>query len=209
MLTAWVRMTVLTSLPFIVSILSSPAALAHPPTEPLEYDLTSKPPIDVAERMIESLIANSKIDSKKIYCVKNELTCRTHYSLIDLSGNPLDAFYLRFVAVDRSVGGNGYFFPVKNRPGVYIRFEDYTFDGKYNVDSIEDGNPVTVEKYPDGTLKAILGIRTLRLGTTKSTLADIRVDQHSTILEGITTDSADPSFSQKTRTEYLHTTVTN
>lgn len=173
-----------------------------------EFDPQASMTIDDASKMVEVLMANSKVDQKKVFCVKNELTCRTHYSLVDLNGNPISAFFVRFVAVDRSVGSSGYFFPVKNKPGTYVRFEDFTFDGKYNISAVLDTNPVTVEKYPDGTLKAILGSILPRLGTTKSTLANIYIDQHSAVLEGIMTDSADPSFSEKTRIEYLYTTVT-
>ncbi len=173
-----------------------------------DIDISSGITVDEANQKVEELFKNSTIVKKEYFCVKRELTCRTHYTLADLDGKILNAFYVRFVAVDRSVGGNGYFFPLKNRPTEFVRFEDFSYDGKVNINSVEISNVVTVEKTKRGSLQAIRGILTPKLGTTKVTNADIIVSGKSTILEGITTDTADSTFSQKSKIEYLRTRVT-
>ena len=161
-----------------------------------------------ADAKVEELLANSKIVRKEHFCVKGELTCRTHYTLADAQGNVLRAFYVRFVAVDRSVGGNGYFFSINKSTDEFIRMEDFTYDGKVNVNSVEQVNVVHVKKTKFGSVKAIRGVLVPKLGTTKTTNADIVVSARATVLAGVTTDSADPAFSQPSRTVYLRTHVT-
>ena len=161
-----------------------------------------------ADAKVEELLANSKIVRKEYFCVKGELTCRTHYTLADAQGNVLRAFYVRFVAVDRSAGGNGYFFPINRATDEFIRFEDFTYDSKVNVNSVEQVNVVHVQKTKFGSVKAIRGVLVPKLGTTKTTNADIIVSARATVLAGIMTNSADPSFSQPSRTVYLRTHIT-
>lgn len=163
---------------------------------------------DEAKLKVEELLKNTKIAKREYFCVKREISCRTHYTLTDLGGNLIDAFYVRFVAVDRSVGGNGYFFPVKGQPTKFVRIEDFSFDGKLNIDAVMMDNLVTVEKSKTGSVSVIRNILTPRLGTTKVTNATITVEGKKTVLEGLMYDTADASFSEKVRIEYLRTNVT-
>jgi len=194
---------------FLFGLLVTLTSQAFAQTFSEEVDLAQPISIDEANKKVEALVKSSKIFKKEYFCVKSEITCRAHYTLTDLNGNKLNAFYVRFVSVDRSIGGNGYFFPIKGQPRQFVRFEDFSYDGKFNMNSIETKNIVTIEKTKEGSLKAILGVLTPKLGTTKVTKANIIVGSKSTVLEGTTTDSADPSFSETTRIEYLRTKITN
>lgn len=184
----------------LISLLTS-TALTSISALGQEVDPTLPITISAANQMVADLLKN-KISSKEYFCVKDELTCRAHYGLEDASGKKMDAFYVRFTSADRSVGSNGYFFPVKGQPGKFIRFEDFTFDGKINVDKIELQNIVTVEKDHAGKVCAILGSILPRLGTTKYMVADLTVNFRAATLEGTVYDSADPNFIEKSKIEY-------
>lgn len=95
-------------------------------TENFEIDLTTPPTVEQATTILNDFLKNSKVAGKEYFCISGDLTCRTHYVLNDLSGNGLSAFYVKFVAVDRSVGSQGYFFKVKGSVDEYVRFEDFS-----------------------------------------------------------------------------------
>lgn len=168
-------------------------------------DVSQPIPAIKANQIVTYLLTNTKVVAKDFFCVKNDLICRVHYTLADASGKVIAPFFVRFMAADRSVASQGYFFPTKHNPNLYVRFEDFTFDGQVNVDKVETSNLVPVQKYSDGRFAVIRDIITPRLGTTKYTIATIIVGPKSTVLQGIMKDTQDPKYSEAVRTEYLRT----
>lgn len=195
---------------FIVSLVAPHAALASSPYEP-EWEVDAKKTVSLTEasKLVTDLLDGSTIKSKEFFCFKNDLICRVHYTLADKSGNLIAPFFVRFIAADRSVAAQGYFFPVVGQPDTFIRFEDFTFDGKVNIDQVVSENLTKVEKSKTGQVTAIHGSVLPKLGTSRYTEAEVTVSATSVVLEGTQKDKNDPTFLKHVRDEYLRTNLTD
>lgn len=178
---------------------------------PADWEVDVQKPISIgdADKLVSDLIKGTTVHSKELFCVKNDLICRVHYTLADQTGNVIAPFFVKFVAADRSQASQGYFFPVAGQPDMFIRFEDFTFDGTINVSQVVAENLTKVDKSKTGQVSAIHGAVIPKLGTSLYSEAEITVTATSVVLEGIQKDKNDPSFSKHSRTEYLRTDITN
>ena len=170
----------------------------------IAIDITKQISLADAKRIVSDLVQSTKTEYKDHYCLKGEMTCRVHYTLVNQKGERIRAFIAKFLSADRSVASQGFFFPVKDHPNQYIRFENLVFDGKLDIDKIESGNLVEVQKNADNRVSSISGIVMPKLGTTKYAQANVSISPQSIVIEGEMKDSADPGYSQHLRLEYFH-----
>ncbi len=151
---------------------------------------------------VKAALQNLEVDKSYKYCAVGTLTCRAMVLLKDkTTGLPTDSImYDNFVSSERKVASTGYF--LKNADGTYRSRMDKNFDGAVAIDFVEPANQALTITFDAAGFPTFHNVTLKRLGTTRKILSTMSYNAVESVITGVETDDADPTFYQEITTVY-------
>ncbi len=135
------------------------------------------------------------------YCIDGTLTCRSLVMLADKNTmKPIKMFYNNFFSSERRVAISGYF--LKNGDRSYRAYSDATFDGKINIDTVNDWDKKIRVTFDSNGFPTLHDLYLKNLGTTKYSIATLSYNHRRSMIKGTAYDSANPQFSEPVQIIY-------
>ena len=135
------------------------------------------------------------------YCIDRTLTCRSLVALVKKGTSiPVNMIYNSFFSAERRVAITGYF--LKNRNGSFRAYSDSTFDGKINIDTVNEWDKRIRVTFDSDGFPTLHDLYLRTLGTTKYSIATLSYSKNRSMVKGTTYDSANPNFSEPVQIIY-------
>jgi hypothetical protein len=150
----------------------------------------------------QDFVAATETAASYNYCIAGTLTCRTLVLRKDkVTGVQVAGFWDVFLSSERAVGSTGYF--LENGDGTLRAILDEQFDGQVGITKKYAQNQALTITVDGAGFPTIHDVTLVRLGTTRSILADMSYSATEASIIGTETDSADPTYSQPVNVIYL------